>query len=114
MLFFIRDGGFRWFQHSTYHLEGGNVFLPPNVFLVLRAHRGHHVVEVHDHMHECIQQCEECAVTTYDNKFIQLIRWIFGYKSGEGSKMTTDKCITEPTLSVKIKKPRVCRERASS
>jgi hypothetical protein len=47
----------------TYHLESGEVFFPPNEFLVLRAHGGHHVVEVHDDVDEGVEQTEEGRVT---------------------------------------------------
>lgn len=41
------------------HLECGEVFFPPNEFLVLRAHGGHHVVEVHDDVDEGVEQTEK-------------------------------------------------------
>lgn len=46
-----------------YHLKGRQVFLPPNVFLIFRTHRGDHIVEVHDNVHKGIQHREERAVT---------------------------------------------------
>lgn len=46
------------------HLEGRQVPFPPDVLLVLGTHRGHHVVEVHDYVHEGIEQREERTMTT--------------------------------------------------
>lgn len=45
-----------------YHLEHGQVFLPPQVFLHLRPDGGQHVVRVHDDMYERVEQTEERAV----------------------------------------------------
>jgi len=44
------------------HLESGEVFLPPDVLLVLGSHGGHHVVEVHDDVNERVEQSEESRV----------------------------------------------------
>ena len=41
------------------HLECGEVFFPPNEFLVLRTHGGHHVVKVHDDVDEGVEQTEK-------------------------------------------------------
>lgn len=46
------------------HLESGQVLLPPDVLLVFRAHRRHHVVKVHDNVNERVQHGEEGAVAT--------------------------------------------------
>ena len=46
-------------KRPTYHLEGGEVFLPPDELLVLGSHGSNHVIEVHDNMHECVEQAEE-------------------------------------------------------
>lgn len=46
-----------------YHLEHGQVFLPPQVLLHLRSDGGQHVVRVHDDVHERVEQTEERAVT---------------------------------------------------
>ena len=40
-------------------MEGGEVFLPPDELLVLGSHGSNHVIEVHDNMHECVEQAEE-------------------------------------------------------
>lgn len=48
---------------GNYHLEGSEVFLPPQVFPHVRAHRSEHVVRVHDDVHEGIQQPEERGVS---------------------------------------------------
>lgn len=46
----------------NYHLEGGEVLLPPDVLLVLRSHGGDHVVEVHDDVYEGVEEGEEGRV----------------------------------------------------
>lgn len=40
---------------KLYHLEGGEVFLPPNEFLVFGTHGGDHVVEIHDNVYEAVE-----------------------------------------------------------
>lgn len=52
-------------HHELYHLEGGEVLLPPDVLLVFRTHRSHHVVEVHHDVDERVQKSKERAVTTW-------------------------------------------------
>lgn len=52
-------------ENKRYHLEGGEILLPPDVLLVLWAHRRDHVVEVHDDMHEGVEESEEGRVTTW-------------------------------------------------
>jgi hypothetical protein len=37
------------------HLENGQVFLPPQIFLELRTHRCHEIIEVHDEMDQRIE-----------------------------------------------------------
>lgn len=49
-------------QHELDHLDDGEVLLPPKVFLHRWTHGGQHVVRVHDDVHECVQETEECAV----------------------------------------------------
>lgn len=51
-------------SHAAYHLQSGQVLLPPEVFLVLRTHGGEHVVGVHHDVDEGVEQAEEGAVTT--------------------------------------------------
>lgn len=51
---------------KSYHLESGEVLLPPNVLLVSRSHRRHHVVEIHDDVDKRVEQGEKCAMTTCD------------------------------------------------
>jgi len=46
------------------HLQGGQVLLPPQVFLHVGAQGGQQVVRVHDYVDERVQQSEERAVTT--------------------------------------------------
>ena len=48
---------------GTYHLESGEVFFPPNEFLILWTHGGHHVVKVHDDVDEGVEQTEKGRVT---------------------------------------------------
>jgi len=45
------------------HLQGGQVLLPPQVFLYVGAQGGQQVVRVHYYVDERIQQSEERAVT---------------------------------------------------
>lgn len=47
---------------TAHHLEGGQVLLPPDELLVLGSHGGHHVVEIHDNVHERVQKAEEGRV----------------------------------------------------
>jgi len=47
---------------NTDQLDGGQMLLPPEVLLILRSHRGHHVVEVHDHVDHIIHQVRKCSV----------------------------------------------------
>ena len=47
----------------SYHLEGGEVFLPPDELLVLGSHGGDHVIKVHDDVDERVEQAEEGRVT---------------------------------------------------
>lgn len=58
------------------HLERGEVLLPPDELLVLRAHCRYHVVEVHHDVDECVEQREEGTVTTCKEspRFIKLPR----------------------------------------
>ena len=44
------------------NLELGEVLLPPDVALVLGPHGRYHVVQVHPHVHEGVQEPEEGAV----------------------------------------------------
>lgn len=54
-----------WFDNDqlgayiTYDLQLGHVFLPPQELGVFWTHCGHHVVEVHAHMHKVVQQIGE-------------------------------------------------------
>ena len=50
---------------GTHHLHGGHVLLPGDEALVLGPHGGHHVVGVHEDVHERVGQTEEGAVTTW-------------------------------------------------
>lgn len=42
-------------KYEAYHLEYGQVFLPPQVLLHLGPEGGQHVVHVHDDVHERVQ-----------------------------------------------------------
>lgn len=46
----------------AHHLQTSQVLFPPEVLLILRAHRGQHVVEVHDYVNERVQESEEGAM----------------------------------------------------
>lgn len=48
---------------ATYHLEGREVLLPPDVLLVLGSHGGNHIIEVHDNVDKGVEQAEESRVT---------------------------------------------------
>jgi hypothetical protein len=37
-------------KNELNHLENGQVFLPPQIFLKLRTHRSHQIVKVHHEM----------------------------------------------------------------
>lgn len=63
---------------DTHHLEGCEVFLPPDILLILRTHGSHHVVKVHYDVNERVEQSEESAVTTCHkiNTYILLsLKW---------------------------------------
>jgi len=54
-------------QHDSQelqHLQGGQVLLPPQIFLHVGAQGSQQVVGVHDYVDERVQQSEERAVTT--------------------------------------------------
>jgi hypothetical protein len=38
----------------SYHLEDGQIFFPPQVFLHFWSHGGEHIVGVHNNVNECI------------------------------------------------------------
>ena len=46
------------------HLDGGQVLLPPQVFLVFGSHGRQQVVGVHDHVDERVQNTEESGVAS--------------------------------------------------
>lgn len=50
-------------KNNTNQLDGGQMFFPPEVFLVLRSHRRHHVVKVHDYVHHVVYQIRKRSVT---------------------------------------------------
>lgn len=45
--------------HKLHHLECGQVFLPPNIFLVFWSHGGNHIVKVHNNMHKTASKVNE-------------------------------------------------------
>lgn len=57
----IKKGHFIFY---TNNLERCEVLLPPDVFLIFRAHCRDHVVKVHNNMNERIQQSEEGTMAT--------------------------------------------------
>lgn len=57
-----------WSQHWTYQLNSSEIFLPPQVLLVARAHSSQAIVRVHDNMDNTVKQGVECAHTTWNEK----------------------------------------------
>lgn len=51
-------------RDKLHHLQGGQVFLPPEESLVLGSHRRKQIVRVHDNVHESVEEAEEGAVTS--------------------------------------------------
>lgn len=49
---------------KTYHLEGSQVLLPPDVFAHNGTHRSQHVVGIHDNMDEGVEKAKEGGVST--------------------------------------------------
>lgn len=43
----------------SHHLETRKIFLPPQVFLVLRSHAGEQVIRVHHNVNSCVEQSEK-------------------------------------------------------
>lgn len=54
-------GSEKW---TSYHLQVGDVFLPPQVFLHLRTKRRQEVVGVHNDVHEGVNTADECAMAS--------------------------------------------------
>jgi hypothetical protein len=52
--------------YKLYHLEHGEVALPPEILLEARAKSGKEVVGVHDHVHKDVEQSAKGLVTTRD------------------------------------------------
>ena len=50
---------------ATNHLESSEVFLPPEVFLVLWSQSSQQVVSVHDNMYKCVEQSKESTVSSW-------------------------------------------------
>jgi hypothetical protein len=46
-------------EKKLHHLENGQVFLPPQIFLELRAHRCHKVIKVHNKVHQTVKSGKE-------------------------------------------------------
>lgn len=46
-----------------YHLQGGDVLLPPDVLLEAGSHGSQHVVGVHDDVHEGVDDADERAMS---------------------------------------------------
>lgn len=44
------------------HLQSGQMPLPPEIFLVARAHGGHQIVEIHDAMHKRVERRRESTL----------------------------------------------------
>lgn len=43
----------------THHLDGGNIFLPPKEFLVLRSECSDEIVAVHNNVDKGVEESEE-------------------------------------------------------
>lgn len=54
----------REYKDELDHLECCQISFPPNEFLIFRTHCGYHIIEIHNNMNECIEQCEKCTMTT--------------------------------------------------
>lgn len=50
-------------KNELHHLQGGQIFLPPEVRLYLGPEGGQKVVRVHHDMYKCVEHAEERAVT---------------------------------------------------
>lgn len=50
-------------KDELHHLQGGQIFLPPEVRLYLGPEGGQKVVRVHHDMYKCVEHAEERAVT---------------------------------------------------
>lgn len=60
-----------WTRHSegrektsVYHLYGGHVLFPPKEATHVRAHCRETIVDIHDDVHETVDERKESAVTT--------------------------------------------------
>lgn len=53
------------YGQKLHHLQGGQIFLPPQVLLDVGSQRGQQVVGVHDDMHKGIEQTEERTMATF-------------------------------------------------
>ena len=52
------------FRSDLNHLEGGEIFLPPQILLHVRAKGSEEVVGVHDHVHQTVEGATEGLVAT--------------------------------------------------
>jgi len=43
-------------------LNSGQMFFPPEVLLVLRSHRRHHIIKVHYYVDQVIHQVRKCSM----------------------------------------------------
>lgn len=53
-------------NNVTYHLESGQILLPPDVFLIFGSHGSDHIVEIHNNMYKWVQQGKEGTVATWN------------------------------------------------
>jgi hypothetical protein len=67
-------------QVLAYQLDGGHVFLPPQVLLIGRPHSTHSIVGVHEDVDKAVQHGMEGSHTTWFKKKIHCMI----------SKMATD------------------------
>lgn len=55
----------------SYQLQGCDMLLPPQIFLVLRSKASNQVVGIHDSMDEAVYYTKESAVAIYKSLYIK-------------------------------------------
>lgn len=74
------DDGDQVEQHKTEldELDPCHVLLPPQVLLVFGSHGGQHVVEVHDYVHEGVEETNNNALFTWNIQRLIRVLVYFG------------------------------------
>jgi hypothetical protein len=54
--------------HELNHLKNGQVLLPPEIFLKLRTHGCHKIVEIHNNVNQRVACQKKTAIRSYDIK----------------------------------------------